>query len=551
MTAAATAKLGKIKSFFWPIHRGEYKKFIPMFFIFFLISFNYNILRAAKDTLIVTAPDSGAETIPFIKTWILVPSAVLITYFFTKISGYFTRDKVFYIMLSVFVTFFSLFTLILYPAKELLEPTFICTKLDTILPSGLHGLISAIRHWPFTIFYVMSELWGTTILSVLFWGFANEVTTIDEAKRFYSLFGLGANIASIISGKVTMLLSSNVFNSYIPYGTTAWDQSVLYLNSSVIIIAFGMGLMFYFLNKHLPQHASAHLDNHQNPAKNLEKPKEKPSLRKNFSYLSKSKYLICIALIVLCYNITINLVEVIWKNQVKQLYPSASEYNMYMGQVMIMMGIISTTVALVISGNLLRKFSWTFNALLPPLVTLITGSLFFSFFIIKGAPLVFFASLVSSTPLALSVFFGSLQNCMTRTTKYTIFDATKEMTFIPLNKEARTNGKAAIDGVGSRMGKSGGAIIHQGLLIIFSTLSASAPYVGFIFFGVVIVWIFAVRSLGKQFNALSESKAREIEKKASLEEVKKRLHTLQEKVQYRSKKEKALSALPTKSPDKD
>ena len=47
----------------------------------------------------------------------------------------------------------------------------------------------------------------------------------------------------------------------------------------------------------------------------------KMGLRKNFSYLAKSKYLICIAVIVVMYNIAINLVEVVWKDQVKQLYP--------------------------------------------------------------------------------------------------------------------------------------------------------------------------------------------------------------------------------------
>jgi ATP:ADP antiporter, AAA family len=538
---STSPKLGKIKTFFWPIHAGEYKKFIPMFFIFFLISFNYNILRAAKDTLIITAPKSGAETIPYIKTWILLPSAILITYFFTRISNKFSRDKVFYLMIGIFVTFFTIFTTILYPAREFLEPTFVSSKLEKILPLGLHGLISLLRNWPFTLFYVMSELWGTIILSVLFWGFANEVTTISEAKRFYSLFGVGANIASIISGRTTMFLSSNIFNPHIPYGSTAWDQSVLFLTASVVIISFFMGVIFYFLNKKIPSSPKTAL-NSPSPEKKGEK--VKMSLRKNFSYLSKSKYLICIALIVLCYNIAMNLVEVIWKNQVKQLFPASSDYNMYMGKVMIMMGIISTFVALVISGNFLRKFSWTLNALLPPIVVLITGSMFFSFFIVQGSALGFIASLFGSTPLIMSVFFGSLHNCMTRTSKYTLFDATKEMAFIPLDKEVKIKGKAAIDGVGSRIGKSGGSVIHQGLLIIFSTLSATAPYIGFIFFGVVIVWLFAVKALGKQFNILSETHEKATVEKASLENVKDRLTALQEKVQGNNsqKKEGAISA---------
>ena len=71
---------------------------------------------------------------------------------------------------------------------------------------------------------------------------------------------------------------------------------------------------------------------------------------------------------------------------------------------------------------------------------------------------------------------------MTRALKYTLFDATKELAFIPLSKECKLKGKAAIDGIGSRIGKSGGSIIHQGLLLCFGSVASSTPYVGVILF---------------------------------------------------------------------
>ena len=30
----------------------------------------------------------------------------------------------------------------------------------------------------------MAEMWGSVVASLLFWGFANEVTTVDEAKKY-------------------------------------------------------------------------------------------------------------------------------------------------------------------------------------------------------------------------------------------------------------------------------------------------------------------------------------------------------------------------------
>jgi AAA family ATP:ADP antiporter len=77
------------------------------------------------------------------------------------------------------------------------------------------------------------------------------------------------------------------------------------------------------------------------------------------------------------------------------------------------------------------------------------------------------------------------------------------MSFIPLSKESKLKGKAAIDGVGSRLGKSGGSLVHQFLLLCFGTVSLSTPIVAIILFAVVIVWILAVKALGVQFDALT------------------------------------------------
>jgi len=85
--------------------------------------------------------------------------------------------------MCIFLSFFALFTFVLYPLRDVLHPTMFVDKLELILPKGCKILISIISNWTLTGFYVMAELWGTTILSVLFWGFANEVTTIHEAKR--------------------------------------------------------------------------------------------------------------------------------------------------------------------------------------------------------------------------------------------------------------------------------------------------------------------------------------------------------------------------------
>jgi AAA family ATP:ADP antiporter len=162
---------------------------------------------------------------------------------------------------------------------------------------------------------------------------------------------------------------------------------------------------------------------------------------------------------------------------------------------------VATLVSIFV-GTVIRKINWSKSALISPVILLSTGIAFFSFLLFKDTGLATFTALFGTTPLALGVFFGSMQNCFARASKYTFFDATKEMAFIPLSKESKLKGKAAIDGVGSRLGKSGGSVVHQGLLVLFGTVASSTSIVAGILFLVIGGWIVAVRSLGKQFNLL-------------------------------------------------
>lgn len=490
----AEKSFSKWRSFLWPIYRWELKKFLPMAGIFFLIAFISNALRSYKDTFIMTASQSGAEAIPFIKVWAVLPAAFLMTYLFTRLANRFDRETVFYMIMSIFLGFFFLFGFVLYPAQEFLHPHALADQLQNWLPDGFKGLIALLRNWTFTLFYVMADLWSSAIFAVLFWGFANEVTSVGEAKRYYGIFAAGGNLATILSGQAAVFFSTRAFFSWIPYGSTPWDQSILFMTLAVLVAGIAAMSLFRWLNCRV-------IRIEELPKANAPAPEKiKMSLRENFLYLAKSKYLICIALIVVAYNLAINLVEIVWKNQIKALYPNPSDYNIYMGEVMTIMAILATIAGLLTTGNLIRRYSWTSCALITPAIVGATGLIFFSF-VLFGSSIWF-----GLAPLAMSVFLGAIQNCLSRAAKYTVFDATKEISFIPLSAQCKLKGKAAIDGVGSRLGKSGGSVIHQGLLLIFSTVSSSSPYVAAIFLAIIGIWWVAVKSLGKQFDALATAK---------------------------------------------
>jgi ATP:ADP antiporter, AAA family len=506
------SNFGLWRSFFWPIHRHEVKKIVPMMLLSFFICFNYSILRNVKEAAVVTAKSSGAEVIPFIKVWALLPMAILCTLIFTRLSNRFSQEKVFYLIISGFLLFFGVFTFLFYPYQNLFHPHQLADTLEMHLPVGFRGLIAMFRYWSLTIFYVMCELWGSMVLTVLFWGFANEITKISEARRFYSMLGIIASLSAIVAGTTGNYLTND----------QSWEQTLQVLVLIIIVFGCFAMLIFYWMNKKILNDPSFD-DLHK--IRKDSSPKKKLSMRESFTYLSNSKYLICIAALVLSYNLVINLIEIVWKDQLRQLYPSAVEYNRYMNNVTSIVGLIATLAALFFP-QLIRRFGWTRTALITPISMLITGIGFFSFMLFRQnlAESVFLV--IGTTPLAIAVFFGAAQVSMSKACKYSLFDSTKEMAFIPLGYECKLKGKAAIDGVGSRLGKSGGSVIHQGLIMFFGTISVSAPYVALTLFLVIIGWIFAVRALGKQFVAIVDQQGLEEIGEQQTEERTEEQHTL-------------------------
>jgi len=143
---------GKWRLFFWPIHRWELKKILPFLSIFALITFNYNLLRAFKDAIVITAKNSGAETLPFIKVYAILPCALLFTVLFARLANRYSREAIFYIMMSIFLGFFFIFTFFLFPFQEALHPNSLADSLQSLLPQGFKGMIAVFRNWTFTTF---------------------------------------------------------------------------------------------------------------------------------------------------------------------------------------------------------------------------------------------------------------------------------------------------------------------------------------------------------------------------------------------------------------
>ena len=483
----------KWRAIFWPIRGWEGKKVIPLALMMACILFNYSLLRGIKDALIITAGGSGVEVINFIKVWVVVPSALFFFFTYAKLSNHLNKTTLFYVTLIPFIIFFAAFAFWIYPNREIMQPSMETIEALKLAYPRIRWVFPIYGHWTYVTFYIASELWVSVVLNLLFWQFANDITRVTEAKRFYALLGLIGSFFVFVAGRVLQYFSD--IHEQLPEDVDAWGVSLKYLMTAVVGCGFLVIMIYYWIQKvivpdpiYCPQTVAAQ-----------KKPKYKISFVESMRYVFFSKYLGYIALLVICYGVTINLIETTWKHQLKLLHTDPNSYGKAMGVAIEYVGLVTMVLTLV-GANVLRMFSWQTAAVISPIVFGITGVIFFAFILFQEtfAPFVVFFGMA---PVAMAAWLGTAQNVFSKSTKYALFDPTKEMAYIPLDDHLKMKGKAAVDVVGGRLGKSGGALVQQGLIIAIlgSDQMTITPYLSVVVVIMVFVWIFAVRGLSRLF----------------------------------------------------
>merc|ERR1712224_729397 len=491
---------GKIRGALFPIHGHELKKFLPMGIMMFFILFNYTILRDTKDALFGNAPNSSTEAFNFVKLGIVMPLAVVFVVIYAKLANIFSRYMLFNIMITAFITFFGVFAYVVYPSIEFIHPDPVSiANLQAEYPRW-HYPISIYGNWTFTIFYALSELWGSAMISLLFWQFANEITRTREAKRFYALFGLLANIALIFSGQ-TVKYMSDIRHS-VPEGVDPWAVSLQYMMTAVVVAGILVIYINHWMEKNVLSDPKYYDAAESSGKKKNKKKKPKLGVAESFKYLLTSPYIGMIAVLVLSYGMSINLIEFVWKKQIKLYYAGdANAYSAFMGNFSTFTGVATMSLIMICKG-IVRKFGWLTGALITPTIVAITGGLFFGFLLFENitSPIL---SMFGCGATYAAMMVGAAQNLLSKGTKYALFDPTKEMSYIPLDQELKTKGKAAVDVIGGRLGKAGGGFTSITLLTVLgvSEAIAIAPYLAVIVLFVIAAWFWAIKNLNKKYHA--------------------------------------------------
>ncbi|GHV29862.1 ADP,ATP carrier protein 1 [Clostridia bacterium] len=508
--------LSKVRGMLWPIYGKENKKFIPMSLMMICVLFVYTLCRDLKDTVVMTcAVGGGSAMLSMLKFAFVLPLSFVFMAVFIKLSNKFSEDQMFYGILIFFVSFFVLFGFVLFPNAEHLHgsPEFVAGLREKY--PKLHWFIPCITNWTFMLSYVMAELWGTAVISLLFWKFANKITKSTEAPRFFSLFGFVGNLGLIASGELLVRFAGEEGEHKDP---ALFAVSLKWEMLFAAIFGILMMVIYVWMQKNVVPDPELVL-----PDGGIKKPKKpKMGVWESIVYVVTNPYIMLIAFLVLAYGMSNALNENLWKALIKVRYPDRNDYVRFMGGVSKRTGFL--TMALMLLGtNVVKKCKWRTSALITPLFVGLTFVGFFGLVVYRGnvgnSALIWGTSLLDAC-----VWLGLYQVACSKGVKYSFFDSTKNMAYLPLDSETKLKSQAAVEVVGGRMGKAGSsALITLLCSNIFGTgLESLDPgnmwIMAITCFIVLAMWVVAVLKINpKVVEKMKEKAAEEKETQAELD----------------------------------
>lgn len=532
---------------------GLWGRFLPMAALFFLMAFVNTIIDSLKDSLVITAVGGGTEVLPYLSVYGVLPFSVVFLLAYSWGTQRFSRERLFNVIICTFLAFYVAFAFA-YPRHEVLHFSGWADSFAAVLPAGLSGLVGMVRNWMFTLFYCFSELWGDVVLSLLFWGLANETTSIEDAPLLYPLFGVGANIAQTVAGRSIRVFSdvSGVAMSYTtqlqttigfcvflgfiiialhayisktfprnPKGSTAARMAIERAErrsntptSTSSLFSNGTGST-HSGKHHVDVEATVHGMNYCDIREHQSKEQKENGMEKNstsgqksqsladaWAFLRQSPQIRCLAVMAVAQGITTRLLEVSWKHYLHKLHSTPAAYAAFLGDTAMWTGII-TGLLMFVSPLLFDRIGWKGVASATPNFMLWGGTFFFVGCILYNIITLTSAAALSTGTVTLQVLVitGAIMQVFSRGAKFSLFKPAEEMVYIGLDDESRSKGKAAIDVVGAQSGKSVGSILQQALLIITGgSLGGILPVLAVFYVIMLHQWNGAVMDLADHYD---------------------------------------------------
>lgn len=213
------------KPIFGNFEREEFKKFLRLGAIFSCIIGAYWTLSILKNSIFVNLV--GAAYLPWAKTVSIITLFPLVMVY-TKLLDIFSREKMFYLLSTVYGILTLLFSVLL------------TTSYIGQAPAEIIALRTGFAYWATHIlgfvWYVFVESYGSLVIA-LFWAFTTDITKPESAKKGFSFIVALGQIGGIVG----------------PYFISSLPRRLGFATNGIAVFTCALltwaviGLVYYFL----------------------------------------------------------------------------------------------------------------------------------------------------------------------------------------------------------------------------------------------------------------------------------------------------------------
>lgn len=427
----------------------ELKKFSFLGFIFIFTIAVYWFLRTGKDAIFNTIVGFHMQPVAkFASAFFLFP----LTLFYGYLVDKFPKHRVFYALSVIYSIGAFLFAFLLS------HETF-----------GIANNVSnswRILGWAY---YLFVESFGS-IMVVLFWTYAADITSPEAGKRWFPFMSFMAQFGQ--------LFGSAINAGY--FGTFMVKNKLIICSVAIL----GIGAMVYLFKKIIP---ADQLKSYNEGVKKEVK-KEKTSKLDSIKLIFSQPYLLGVFCSIMIFEVISTLFDFKFKMLVSEdikmqgfIGSEAGELTTRMMEQWVgRMGVYAAVLAIMSYlfglGNIGRKLGLTASLITLPIL-LIGVSLMIG--------------------ISHSLWIAFIATVIAKGVNYVLYQPSKEQLYIPVSKEAKYQSKVLIDSFGSRVSKS----LGSGINLIKTYSPAIFPFISlFSCLGLCGVWIMISIYLGRKYN---------------------------------------------------
>jgi AAA family ATP:ADP antiporter len=426
----------------------ELKKFSFLAFIFLFTIAVYWFLRTGKDGIFNTIVGFKMQPLAkFASMFFMFPLTVFYGYLVDK----FPKHRVFYALSIIYSLLSIVFSFLL--------------SHETI---GLANTVTdkwRLLGWSY---YLFVESFGS-IMVVLFWTYAADITSPEAGKRWFPFLSFIAQFGQLVGSAI----NAGYFGSYMIH------SKLMICSIAIAMIA----VLMYLFKRTIP---NDQLQSYNDTVKEVKK--EKVSTWESLKVIISQPYLLGVFASITIFEIINTLFDFKFKDLVAEdialrgfVGSEAGEmktrmFNEWVGNMGVYAAILAIFSYLFGIGNIGRKLGLTASLVFLPILLIVV-------------------SLIIGLSKSLIIAFAA--SIVAKGINYVLYQPSKEQLYIPTSKEAKYKSKVFIDMFGSRFSKSLGSGINLIKLyspMIFPIISLGSSV------GLCIAWVMISMYLGRKYN---------------------------------------------------